>query len=433
MRLSLRNYERRRRIATQIAANPALIYLVQGAFRLLRILLPDKRIIDDCALTVNYHEPGPLALNLDRNGLDLRILLQGILAHLPPDAGLLETAGRGGGVENIEAVHPDCACFDVVRDRVCLADVARPNGGRKPIRRVVCTLNHLVKVAESDDAHYWPENLFARNLHFILDIGKHGRLDEEAIVSDGLSAHKQIGALPLACINVGHHPIELCAINLRALLDGRIKRVADSTPGGARNALFHEFVIDLVFDEQARARAADLALVEEEPEMAAFNRLLHVGIGENNVRAFSTQFQASTLEVGFSGRLQDESAHFCRAGKGDFVDVHVIGDRRSSGRSITRKNIDYACREARLLNQFSNLQCGERSLLGGFEHDRVAGGQSRSEFHPIHEKREIPWSDLADDTHGLMSRVAEIITVNGNRLALILVGPSREVTELPEG
>ena len=96
----------------------------------------------------------------------------------------------------------------------------------------------------------------------------------------------------------------------------------------------------------------------------------------------------------------------------------------------TRKDVHDARRETGFKNQFSDAQCSKRSLLGGFEHDGVAGRQGGSEFHAIHEKRKIPRSDLADDAYGLMPRVAEIISVNGNGLAVILVGPSSEIPEL---
>src|SRR3954454_2141870 len=108
----------------------------------------------------------------------------GAFTHLSPDAGLFKATERSGGVEDMEAVHPDCTGFDVVCNRVRLADIPRPNRSRETVRGVVCTLNYLIEVAEFNDAHYGPEYLFPCDLHFILDIGKHRRFDKEALISN---------------------------------------------------------------------------------------------------------------------------------------------------------------------------------------------------------------------------------------------------------
>src|SRR6185437_12073044 len=50
--------------------------------------------------------------------------------------------------------------------------------------------------------------------------------------------------------------------------------------------------------------------------------------------------------------------------------------------------------------------------------------QCRREFPGLHQQREIPRNDLADDTYRLMARVAEIIAADRDRLALNLVGPA---------
>jgi hypothetical protein len=44
-----------------------------------------------------------------------------------------------------------------------------------------------------------------------------------------------------------------------------------------------EFVFDSLFNEEPRARATNLALIEEDPHHRAVNRLLKIGIRENDV------------------------------------------------------------------------------------------------------------------------------------------------------
>src|SRR5215469_15778065 len=103
-------------------------------------------------------------LQFDRNGLHLGILLQGILAHLSPDARLLETAEGSGRVEHIEAIDPYRPRLDVVRDRVGFTDVSRPDCGCKAIGGVVRALDYFIEVAKFDDTHNRPEDLLPRDL-----------------------------------------------------------------------------------------------------------------------------------------------------------------------------------------------------------------------------------------------------------------------------
>ena len=71
----------------------------------------------------------------------------------------------------------------------------------------------------------------------------------------------------------------------------------------------------------------------------------------------------------------------------------------------------------------------KRRLLGGLHHDGVAGGQRRRELPRLHQHREIPGNDLPDHADRLMPRVAEVIAVDRNGLALNLVGPAREIAD----
>lgn len=63
------------------------------------------------------------------NSLHLRVILQGILALLTPNATLLVTAEGNRGIENVKAVHPDGSrsqrpaqgvhCVEVVAENTC--------------------------------------------------------------------------------------------------------------------------------------------------------------------------------------------------------------------------------------------------------------------------------------------------------------------------
>ena len=86
--------------------------------------------------------------------------------------------------------------------------------------------------------------------------------------------------------------------------------------------------MDLLLDIDARAGAAALALVEEEPEEGALDCRVDIGIGKDHVRAFAAELEADALEVALGGCLHDEMADLGRAGKGDLVDAFVFDQRR---------------------------------------------------------------------------------------------------------
>src|SRR5207302_6317989 len=95
-----------------------------------------------------------IPLQLDCDGLHLRVLLQSVFAHFSPDAGLLETSKGSCGVENIKAVNPYCARANIVCDRMRLTYVPRPDRGRQAVMSVVGAIDDLIQIAEHDNARY---------------------------------------------------------------------------------------------------------------------------------------------------------------------------------------------------------------------------------------------------------------------------------------
>src|SRR4051812_48250361 len=71
--------------------------------------------------------PASGSVERDGHGLQLGVVVEGLLAQLAADAGHLEAAEGGGGVEDVVAVDPDGAGPEAVGDRVGLADVAGPD------------------------------------------------------------------------------------------------------------------------------------------------------------------------------------------------------------------------------------------------------------------------------------------------------------------
>src|ERR1700743_1240893 len=334
-----------------------------------------------------------VCLQLYGYGLDFRVLLQAVFAKLTANAGLLESAERSGCVKHVIAVHPDCTRADAVGDGVRLADVARPDAGGQAVHGFVGALHELVNVLEFQDRHDRAKDFLLGNGHVIFYVGKYGGADKITALTYAITTGHQLCAFFLAGLNVAHDLLELRVVNLRALLGGRVQRIAHGTFLGAGGAAFHKFVIAFFFHVRTRTGAATLTLVEEEGKVRAFNRGVHVGIGKSDVWALAAQLQRYALEVGLGRSFHNQVADFGRSGKGDLVHVHVACKRSTGGGAVAGKNVDHSRREAGFKNQFANAQSGKRRLLGGFQDDGVAGSQRGCQLPGLHEQREVPRND----------------------------------------
>ena len=186
--------------------------------------------------------------------------------------------------------------------------------------------------------------------------------------------------------------------------------------------------MDRVFHEEPRARAAALPLIEVDADMGPYGGRRQIGIGEHDVGALAAEFKGQPFEL--VGCLpHDDLRRFARAREGHFVDAGVLHDRGAGGGAEAGHHIDHAIGDARLLREPRQPQAGQRCLLGRFHHDRAAGSQGRAPFPGHHQDREIPGDDLPRHADRLASGVAEVVAVDGDRLAMDLVGPTGVVAQ----
>ena len=128
------------------------------------------------------------------------------------------------------------------------------------------------------------------------------------------------GALRLALLDVRQDLVELGLVDLRALLGRGVERVAELAGLDLRGELLDELVVDRLLNEQPAARAAALALVQEQAEQGAVDGRVEIGVGEDDVRALAAQLEGDPLErVGRD--LHDDLAGASLAGEGDLVDA----------------------------------------------------------------------------------------------------------------
>ena len=175
--------------------------------------------------------------------------------------------------------------------------------------------------------------------------------------------------------------------------------------GKFRDAV-HNLVENIVFDEESRARAAALAVVEENGAGGAGNGGFDIGIFQHDVGRFPAQFQGNFFQIAGSG-LQDQLANFRGTCEGDFIDVRM--GRQGSARclSVARHDIHDAVGNAGFLNQFAEQKSGEGRLFRGLQHDGAAGRESRAKFPGRHQQRKIPGNDLSDDSDRFAERIGQ--------------------------
>src|SRR5208283_2039218 len=312
-----------------------------------------------------------ISSQLHRHRFHFRIIRQPILPQLSSNSRLLEAPQRRRRVEHVVAIHPHRSRPHAVRDCMRLRDIPGPHRGRQPIQLFVRPRHHFIHILKLQNRHHRPENLFLRDLHIVLHVGKHRRLDEIPFLAHALSARQQLGLLVLPALDVPHHLIKLLLVHLRPLLRILVKRIAHRAFLRPLHALRHEFVVALLLHKQPRARAAALPLVEEQREMRPFNRLVHVRVRKHDVRALSSQLQRHPLQIRFRRRFHDQVAHFRRSRERHLIHIHVPCNCRSRRGSIPRQNIHHAFREPRFQDQFAHAQRGQRRLLRRLQHHRA--------------------------------------------------------------
>ena len=72
-------------------------------------------------------------------------------------------------------------------------------------------------------------------------------------------------------------------------------------------------------------------------------------------------------------------------------------------------------------------------MFGQLHDNTVPGRQGGTKLPGLHEKGKVPWDDLAAHADRLVSRVAVVVAVQRDHLAVILVRPTGVVTIILDG
>ena len=134
-----------------------------------------------------------------------------------------------------------------------------------------------------------------------------------------------------------------------------------------------------------------------------------------------------------AARCHDLARGGVAAGEGYLVDARVRRQRRARGRAVARDHVEHAGREAGLLHKFGYFERRHWRLLGGLDHQRIAGRQRRTDLPGIEQDRGIPRQHGADHAHRLAARIGQRVRLEGDLFAGNLVGGPGEENQPVDG
>ena len=128
-------------------------------------------------------------------------------------------------------------------------------------------------------------------------------------------------------------------VNLRTDLRGHIRGIAHLHLLKGFGKCRDELVINPFLHEDAGTRAADLALVKENADLSAFNRLIKLSVIKDDVGGLAAQFKRSGNEA-LGGGFRNRIAHFRGTGEGKLVKARVIKHCLTAHGTAARDNVD---------------------------------------------------------------------------------------------
>jgi hypothetical protein len=273
------------------------------------------------------------------------------------------------------------------------------DSGSETVSGVVGEVKDLSLVLELGNSADGAENLLLHDLHVGADVGEDGGLDEVTLVTETLTTDLDGGTLVLAGLDVAHDAVVLELRDLRTLEGLLVEWVTNLVLLSSLLEGSEELVVDGLLDEDTGTGTAALAVVVVDTEVDPVNGLLDVGVLEDDVGGLATKLEGDLLEVGGSSSLHDLSANDGGTSEGDLVNVHMRGESGTGSLAVTGDKVEDTGRETSLLDELSEDESGERSLLSSLHDDSVTSGQGRSDLPCQHEKGEVPGDNLTADTN----------------------------------
>src|SRR3954447_10700487 len=180
-----------------------------------------------------------MAVEGDRDVLRFHVEVEGIVAAVAAKAGIFHAAERRRQMPHVFGIDPDHAGFEIARDAMRAAEIARPDVASKPITHVIADADRFGFVLEGDHGQHRPKDFLLCDAHLGLRIDIERRLDIIAGALHGAAAAtSDLSALIARVTGEGQHLFRMPRMNEWADLRVGIERMADPdllhTLGNAR-------------------------------------------------------------------------------------------------------------------------------------------------------------------------------------------------------
>lgn len=372
------------------------------------------------------------SFEVDQDVLDLGVVFEDHLVGFTADAGFLVAAERCACRNGVVGVDPYTAGVYAAGYLHSRVQAAGEDAAAKAVFAVVGKSNDFVSGLEFLDDADWSEDFFLAYAERVLVAFENGRADEEAFVAAvfgiTLTAGNEVAAFFLAKFYIFQDFFHLALVDDSAELGVRICRIADLYCFEGSFQAAYEFVVDAFLNEYTGACAADLALVEEDADLYAFDGLVNIAVIENHVGRFSAQFEGCWNEF-VACSLVYAMADFGGAGECEFVQIRMVEEVLAGLGACAGDDVQHALRK-NVSDEADEFQYGKGGVGGRLEDDGVASSKSRSEFPTSHEEREVPRNDLAYNADRFTENEGQGVVVEKLCGAFFRTDAACEVTEM---
>ena len=244
---------------------------------------------------------------------------------------------------------------------------------------------------------------------------------EPAVGRDGLGGGREpAGRLRLG--GVARDALLRLALDHRRDVDVQPLGLPDLEHGDGAGEPLDQRVVDRLVAEHARGGGALLAGVDERGLHERGHDLVEIGVGVDDHAVLAAHLGDHALQVALAGRRLRGGADDLlpdRGGAGERDRVHArVGDQPRADLALAGQQRERVGGDARGAQRLDEHVGAARRLLGGLEHDGVAGGE-RGGGHPARDRdREVPRRDHRDDA---ARPVAERVALAGD-LEQLLAG-----------
>ncbi len=227
------------------------------------------------------------------------------------------------------------------------------------------------------------------------------RLEVAATVVVRLAAGEHSGATTNRVLDVLAHLGGSLGVDQRADIGTLGQAIADPELGHRRLEFFGEGLVHAVLHVDAVDAHAGLPGVAVLGLHRALDRLVEVGVVEDDERRVTAQLQGHLLDAGRALGHQ-LGAHFGGAGEGDLAYRRVAREFVTDITGRAGDHAEHAPGNPGTLGQRGQRQCGKRCLRSRLEHHGATGRQRRAGLAGDHRRGEVPRRDCRSHADRLL-------------------------------